>query len=409
MKRTRNLTVLAVLLGLVGAILVTTAAFGEPGTPIVVDQGVLRLHMEDGDHTPTDDYFRYQPITGVDQTQYIEQGSKCDQLSLVGPLVVLEAAAGNPGQVDDGLGVRVTGPQGTRCGQIDDGEQLILRLGSALSGKKIEYAEIDFEIKYDATVLVDFYDGGTWVDDQEIACDPELSDCGPDSTDGDNYRELVAPPNGAVFDEIRLSLIPSGPNAAASLEGGADGTAALPGGLGESLDTLDSVFHIVRVYDGTLNCGDKDFVGDATTPIQGTIKRLENANCIPKPYSLSLGTLGDDDVLTFDPDDVPDNPQEALYSGTISAVQDSPETNPTEALLRWDPVLDDGIVLNAMQWCDWARFDTDADGFRYVSSAGIPDGERGCIADENTTVGATGEVRATWMVYFEDDPMWAGR
>src|SRR4030095_6802641 len=98
---------------------------------------------------------------------------------------------------------------------------------------------IDLERKYDGVVRAQFFEGGpqgTSVGQLVLGCSATLSDCGPDSPDGDNFRlDPQNPPGGqpspGPFDTIVLRLDSSGPShRAVSLEGGGDGTAPGPGG-----------------------------------------------------------------------------------------------------------------------------------------------------------------------------------
>ena len=134
-----------------------------------------------------------------------------------------------------GLGVNNTGVgEGTgKCTQINNyatREVLDLSLqnaaGQAMSGKYIDYMELDIEAKFNATINVEMWKDGVQVGTEVISC--TSSDCGPDSSDGDNFRVRVPATGKTLFDQIKLYATgPSG--GAVTLEAGADGTPGLRG------------------------------------------------------------------------------------------------------------------------------------------------------------------------------------
>jgi len=437
MKRHRNLTILALVLGLAGALLATAGvASGVPNESFSGEVGVLRLHLG------AQDYFQFDPGNSIDgfadgpQQDITLDSQKCDSVSLSAEpaFAALSAAAGKPGLVDDGFGVRITGPQGTKCGQIDGTEKLILALGADLSGNMIDFAEIDFEIKFDADVLIEFFDGpiestnANKVGQQIVSCDP--SDCGPDSADGDNYRELVKDPDGDLFDRMRFSVdAVGGPNAAASLEGGADGTLPLLGGFAVNhlSSTTDSVFHIVRQFDGDLACGD---TAEATNEAGFTtaIQRIETTNpdvgdvCEQrKPYTIDATTL----FVSFDPfsPDITAN-----YRGDI--VFDSRSPSDPQPILQYDRDLDGPAPLVDMQACNLRSAASIEEGLfpelagplpgvgddLFPSLVGVFDLIDGdpvqatwCLAAINTTSLGGGTVIDVFATFGNDDPSFRWR
>ena len=92
--------------------------------------------------------------------------------------------------------------------------------------------ELDIEAKGDVIVVADLYLRGDLVASGYELLTGTRSDSGPDSADGDNYRFRVPPaPATSAFDAFVLRA--KNNVGSFSLSGGADGTAAEPGGLGE--------------------------------------------------------------------------------------------------------------------------------------------------------------------------------
>ena len=95
--------------------------------------------------------------------------------------------------------------------------------GQTMSGKYIDYMELDVEAKFNATINVELWKDGVQVGSENISC--TSSDCGPDSSDGDNFRIRVPRRGTTLFDQVKLYATgPSG--GAVTLEAGADGTLA---------------------------------------------------------------------------------------------------------------------------------------------------------------------------------------
>ncbi len=154
------------------ALLLPAAATAVPGasTSPLGDGGVLRLALG------AQDNFKLQLPNGAggyapaSKTQSISNAQGC-KLALSGdPLVSIAPPTGNSpspyaGFVSDAIGVGANGSEGNGqpCGRIDPGQTLTLNLGSGVSGKLIDFAEIDLELKFGATVRVtgNFINGGT--------------------------------------------------------------------------------------------------------------------------------------------------------------------------------------------------------------------------------------------------------
>jgi hypothetical protein len=293
-------------------------ASGSTGT--LANAGVLRLRLGAQDH------FRYEPPTGAPSTQSISEGSQC-RLSLGSSPSLVSFQGGPatpyPGFVGDAIGVRSGGGTGTPCSRIDPGETLTMDLGSALSGKFVDFAEIDVEGKFGATYKIQGYavtaSSTRLMKSETYETSVGGSDSGPDSGDGDNFRVRFPKTGFTAVNRLEISIV--GSVGSASLEGGADGTqpcnvpecdpALGTPSLGLTLTdddlvadgTTDSLFHLIQA-DGVLDCGQ-------TAPSQGggsiplnSLKRLNNATglpseCIPIPFDLDSSVNGPQQLTTL--------------------------------------------------------------------------------------------------------------
>ena len=280
---------LAGVVGLIAVVsLLVIPAFGDG--PVFGDVGVLRLHLNsDGDRLV------YDPSTGADLTQALSQtscklsSSGASLLSIVGTSAY---ASKKPfaGLKDHriGVGQNYEGT-GEPCARInkDLGQVLTLSLTGSLAGQTLGYAEIDLGFKYNGSATLLIKKGATLVSTVTVPCSG-LSDCGPDSGGSDNERVILylagttPPPAGTwqsfpvagVFDTIVIKPAASTPcstcktamggsshskDNAVSLEGGFNG--ALPGPLGVSLGTNDTVFKVVAAFDGELDCTETTTLG----------------------------------------------------------------------------------------------------------------------------------------------------
>ena len=289
---------------------------GQTGT--LGNAGVLRLKLGPTDH------LRFEPPTGSATTQSLTVGSQC-RLSPASSSLANFSATGSgsayPGFNGDAIGVKGGGEgQGTPCGRVDPGQTLTMDLGTGLDGRLIDFAEMDVELKGNATLVVSGYlvdeSGATLMRQDSYFSDG--SDSGPDSGDLDNYR-IRFPKDGSKTTVNRLVFgIQS--VGGVSLEGGSDGTGACDAadspacpGLGATLDdnpgqtgiqaTTDSLFHLVKV-DGILDCGQTaDPQGGGGTPLNSLV-RLDNATgdpaeCIPIPYDLDSSVIGTQQFTTL--------------------------------------------------------------------------------------------------------------
>ena len=390
------------------AVVAIPAGFVSAGAGNTIpDGGVLRLHFEPGDN----DYFGYSApdadgvggYAPVSETQIIGTEGQC-KVALSGePLVVLTGAGKGqnyPGVFDDGLGVggKGTDGNGQPCGRIDYGQTLSLKLGTGLAGLKIDYAELDLELKYGTGVTATLLLGNVEVRTETItACSG--SDCGPDSGDGDNYRVRVPASGTVLFD--RIDLTPTDVGGAVSLEGGDDGTEFDPGSLGEALGTLDSLFHLTTA-DGYVTCAT-----NVSEPGSGIFSEVD-AQCtdtaVKVPYSLSYNTnearLGMDLTGTTG----------LMFTWTITwadmkvgGVVIPEDATSIAAAGHWTTINYTGNPLDEhpVKWCE-----TNASG-----DPALPSGEQWCLRNQvvdwvPTPVGESGSwVRITETLYGNGDPI----
>lgn len=342
-------------LGLLAWLLPSTPATAQQGgTGGLANGGVLLLHLGSSGEAPQD-YFAFKApndlggYASISDRQSIGNGSGC-RIALgaitgaTDPLVTFTPTGGsnpNTGFVSDGIGVVSSGEgNGQPCGRFDKppGQTLTMTLGSALGGKVIDYAEIDVELKFGATVRVTGLLNGTPVGTSETYSSVG-SDSGPDSTDGDNYRIRFPKSGTTLVNQLKFEIDTTG---GASLEGGADGTDACDptdeaecGGsvgfsLGQTLTTTgdpevgteDSLFHLIEA-DGILDCPSGQGSSEASEEDPGvgesTLSRQENvggAACTPIPYNLESGegatagcTLGSPQCILLQKDLLDQNPQ----------------------------------------------------------------------------------------------------
>src|SRR4029453_5681656 len=221
--RPRSLVAVAAIITLVAVGLATVSAFEADAAPgdtqppegctdvspetggvvysCIAEQGLLRLHLG------ATDYFRFEPVTGSAVNQAIGTSGCRARLAAPPPLVTLPPGPSGStlGQRRDSLGVQFSEGNGEPCAQVNNtganGQSLILSLGTAaeVDGALVDWAEIDLERKYDGVVRAQFFEGGpqgTSVGQLVLGCSATLSDCGPDSADGDNFRLDTQNPPG---------------------------------------------------------------------------------------------------------------------------------------------------------------------------------------------------------------------
>lgn len=400
--RRRKLWVLVGALVMAFIIGPATVAVGQaPAQSAVIDHGVLVLELGAVDHLR-----HVAPDGSTIATQAIAtQGCKVtldtsgDVLATIAP-----TDAGTVGLFADGLGVKGSGEKGGNgqpCGQangVDEG--LVLKLAGSLAGLEIDLAELDIEGKFNVMVDFDLYRDGAMVASGASLGTGDLSDSGPDSGDGDNYRH--DPTEGladdVTFDEVRMTVSPSTPSGAFSLEGGADGTA--PGSLGFA----GSAFRLVEVFDGVIDCGESTLTaGDGASTPEATFTRADDDAKNEDPCSALIGynldsTIGSADqkvLFEFQTEEAPH------WFGTITWVPE-PAVVPVPAT---DLDLDlDGNADGVLDWCD---------GFSGVDGATgnplpiMPSGESWCLIDQSSTLLGDGTMQVVQTIYGESDPGFA--
>jgi hypothetical protein len=403
------------------ALLLPAAATAVPGasTSPLGDGGVLRLALG------AQDNFKLQLPNGsggyapASKTQSIGNSQGC-KLALSGdPLVSIAPPSGNSsspyaGFVSDAIGVGANGSEGNGqpCGRIDPGQTLTLNLGTGVSGKLIDFAEIDLELKFGATVRVtgNFINGGTSTTMATADYTSTGSDSGPDSGDGDNYRVRFPKTGTTIVNQLVFSIV--GTSGGTSLEGGADGTQACDAAdgcpepsLGQSLGTTNTIFHLVDA-DGVLACGDTATQGGAGGTPTNSLERLNNASgsCVPIPYNLESSitncTLGLNQCVLLQKDLLGQNAQ---FFWTVTWAPESGEYMETET------EFDFGFGFQKLQLC--LADDGDADLFPELppkaagSPAGSPDPDPWCVVNTATNLNtATGLVTVTEKYFGSGDP-----
>ena len=312
-----------------------------------------------------------------------------------------------------GLGVNnsAVGEGTGKCTQINNytnREVLDLSLqnaaGQDMSGKYIDYMELDIEAKFNATINIQLWKDGVQVGTEIISC--TSSDCGPDSSDLDNFRVRVPASGTTLFDQVKLYATgPSG--GAVTLEAGADGTLAYGAGdpdvngLGETLGTKDSLFHIVQLGEGVLDCGGNNLAteGAAVTLTrnsgEGPAFNPDGTPCIPINYDLTRSG----NTVDFIKDAAQD--PNASFTVEVNAWDPEPTPEPGGAPIPpstvFPPAGGESIV-----WCDgtaaeptmpeghyWCLIDIDA------QLVPAPDGETGSWMQVNETVLLEGDARIT--------------
>jgi hypothetical protein len=394
-------------------------AAGGVSTSTLQNGGVLRLSLGAQDNLKLQLPNANGGYAAASKTQSIGNGQGC-KLALSGdPLVSFAPPTGNApspyaGFVSDSIGVGSNGEgNGQPCGRIDGSQTLTLNLGTGVSGKLIDFAELDVELKFGGTLRVtgNLVTGGTpaFVTSEDYSSTG--SDSGPDSADGDNYRVRFPKAGTTTVNQLVFSLVNS--SGGASLEGGADGTGACDAAdgctepsLGQSLDnTKDTLFHLVDA-DGILACGQTATQGGTGGTPLNSLERLNNttAGCVPIPYNLESSvtncTLGLNQCVLLQKDLLGQNAQ---FFWTVTWAPESGEYMETET------EFDFGFGFQKLQLC--LADDNDVDTFPELppkaagSPAGSPDPDPWCVVNTATNLNtATGLVTVTEKYFGSGDP-----
>jgi hypothetical protein len=372
----------------------STSPVQSPGvtTSSLPDGGVVRLHLGPSD------YFRFDAPNGsggyTPGTPAPISVAQCAATTSGVMAVQVGPANGQLGLVADGLGVRVTGEgQGQPCGQVNGtGQSLSLTLTGPLSGMFMDRAELDIEGKFDATVRAELYRGSELAGVETLDTGV-LSDSGPDSGTDDNYRWVIPAPGAAplLFDRLLLRVDPSTPNGGFSLAGGAEGTAPAPGGLGETLGTSDSLFHLVGA-DGALDCGDQASTGGPGNP-SATVERLDNLegdpnDCLPVIYALDSGLEGEKQFVFLGKDLTAQAhllPQFTMTIGWLPEAADYPVVRMTQ--------IDTGSGPETAVWCGGTP-----------AAPELPEGKLWCLSSQAAVPAGAGLIQVTESFYGVNDP-----
>jgi hypothetical protein len=363
-------------------------AFDLP--PFPGDGGVLRLHLG------AQDYFRFDAKnpSGPGYNTGVAEPIKVSGCNVVAPLPTSMAmtptpnggsAQGKLGLVGDSIGVQVKGEgNGTPCGQANGSQAIDLQLAGSLATKAMDFAELDVEGKFGVTVKAQLYLDGQLVGTQLLVTGGP--DSGPDSGDGDNFRWRLPDTGSSIglFDEIKLSVDASTPGAAFSLEGGGDGTAPQPGGLGSTLGTTDSLFHIAG-FDGQLACGGTaSKVGTDGAP-SVSITLQSQAGCEAVSYSLSVSNTNGNQAVAFQKVGGDSN----VYRTTINwPVEASASPVPATQIRYGEGPPHD------LQWCDGTP-----------AAPVIPaPGEFWCLVDQHVALAGTDQMQVTEQLFGLGDP-----
>ena len=184
------------------------------------------------------------------------------------------------------------------------GQTLTMSLGSGLSGKLINYAEIDLELKFGATVRVTGLLNGTPVGrtgdlhvdrlglGSGLGGRRQLPDPLPEV--GHDVRDQIDFEIGSTGEPRHSRVEPTEPVPATCDAMRRHASRPVNFSLGQTLDTTDSLFHLVEV-DGVLDCPsgtDRQATRARTGAVRASWIALENvggAACTPIPFNLDSG------------------------------------------------------------------------------------------------------------------------
>ena len=443
----RKLTGLAVLVGMIAALLVgTNAAFGVHSSA----DDVLALDL-----TGNPGSFEHDGVSQSLPTNKCEvQPDPADTGTPAPDLVALDADGKGPGISKNSLGQKSGGSQGVACGRVSGSERLELSLvdTDVLDGLEIFQAELDIEVKKDgwvqATVTILDSSGtpqelagpyelrtGSSIDPTQGApptansvvisaddpLDPyshiancgALSDSGPDAGNLDNCRWVIIP--GVPFDTIEFTIL----EGEFGLEGGKDSAALGPLATTRGLGP-ESLFFLTDI-DGVLACGDQidtPELGD----VAGSIIRVgdpgtEPFNCDEiKPFTFSADDS--EDQISF----IPEGGEGAAYVAKLEFGIAHASSNPLD--VTYDPDgPDDTLGFRALPLCDIitpGALPTDVsdalDSFGFDTSLldgsdiAVPTGagDTWCEVGRTTYSVGGGDVKDVVFPFGMDDPFWRG-
>ena len=419
------------LAGVVGVMVAVSVlvipAMGD--SPVTTEVGTLRLHLNsDGDRLVFD------PVApGPNLVQTLSQ-SNC-KLSSSGASLVGIVGSGTQvnkkpfaGLKDHRIGVGQTGEgNGEPCARInkDLGQALTVSLTGQLDGQSIGYAEIDLGFKFNGDAVLQLKKGGpsgTLVDTVTVPCSGS-SDCGPDSGGSDNERVILyltgttPPPVGhwqsfaieGYFDTFVIKPGSAASSGVVSLEAGFNGSP--PGPVGAGLGTSDSLFQVVEIFDGEIDCGGSTTLGggDATfqitrgDDIDGECKGPEDGLL----FNFESGVEGDRLFVDFvtEPVDT-DTSTVAQFLEVITWTFDAPPDVVGGAAQQRTLFYDDhvGAGERVMPWC---LMDPRVGGALPAGGANpaliLPAGHTSCLIEANSRVTMTGDFVTVHSIYNNGD------
>jgi hypothetical protein len=366
---------------------------GPPPESPLPEAGVIRLHFGPG----ADDYTRFDASDGsggfIAGTPTPITNIFC-LATIGGPLNVSPVPAPPTGRVGvfaDAIGVWQSDTTAAPCARVDaPSQQLVIQPAGPAAGTIMDFAELDIgDVRAGSQVRAQLFLGT-----ELVATEVLTSAAGADSPDGNNFRwRLPSNPFEIVhFDRLVLSVNPSAAGGFFSLEGGAEGTTAHPGGLGAALSTTDSLFHVVA-SDGPLDCGDTETRGGEGVP-DVEMTRLENGSgtsedCEPVQFVLRVDDEDGTQVIEFFKD--LDDQAEFDPQFTIHVVwEPEPASYPAAPTL-----IDFGDGPQPMEICDGTE-----------SEPVPPEGQPWCVIRHLVEVAGTDLMQVTEDFFGSGDPKW---
>ena len=378
------------------AIAIAIPSAGGSTTPGLIDAGVLHLHVD----SPSNNYLRldapdgsggYLPGTPAPITPQ----PNC-LVTMPGDLLAITPASAPAGGVlgfkSPGFGVKTAAelPTGSGCSQVNGLSQtLSLSPLGTTAGKSFDLAELDLETSNAATIRAEMSLNGKVVGTRVLVTSGG-NGSPPTATWHNNFRMRLPETGTLAFNKVSLSVDSSTPSGNFKLEGGANGTPAIPGGLGESLGTLDSVFHLVDI-DGTLPCG-----GTANTTgsagLTAGVTRLGNqggGTCTPVAYALRTSTdTSGNNIVDLTKDVTNQGGQLPQFTMTI-AWPNEPATNPITRQTQ----IDTGTGLHPLRWCNGTP-----------TAPTLPPNEIWCLSKQVIVPAGLEQIQVTETLYGLGDP-----
>ena len=471
MKRHRKLTILALVITMVGALVATAGmAFGGSGGWSDYDDiGRLDLNLN-----AAGDQFVFTQSGQPAITQTLSTAG-CRVNPSSGTLVSLSAnGTSQPGLKDHVIGVRSASGEGngTPCARINNSstspnaEILTIEFAGSIADYKADYAEIGLKLKFDATARIEAFDGATSVLSVPVLCTGGGGDCGADSG---NDRKLVPinPAGNLTFNRVVISIDSPSDGSASLIDApgyqtffnlAGDVTAPtiilnppevldlLVGELFEDPGAVvDDNFDPDTTINGVSNvpvdgAGNATTAGSYTITYNATDSSGNSAEEVIRTVNVYDGELdcGDEtdvvggtaamegifrrlDNLSGICTPKPYTLNESVDEGDVSTILFDPEGDQEAAysgIVSAPEKTGDNPTGSTLSYDPTGGFDFEAMEWcsdatidsvtGYVTTAELPFGETWCIAAETTVTVGGGEIRTTWTVYGEDDPRMSG-